>query len=194
MVPGDRDTSSLRKSRRGVLGCAGALMAIGMTCATSARADDKGLPPGDLPAGELRCAVQGGFENGISANRVLNCRYDRSDARAELYTGYTGITGLGFGQAPDEALVYQVYSAAPRELAALDGNFKGSTSGIATARSGDLTGGRAGDILLRPALPPSTEFGAASNVAPINAIAGFGYLHLIYNGVIPARQRRRASP
>ena len=191
-MPERRDPSTQGTSPAMAAFVVGALIASALFAASTsmARADEAELPLGDLPAGELRCTVQGDFEAVVSANRVLNCRYDRPAARSELYTGYTGITGTGFGQAPNEALIYQVYSATPNELAALNGNFKGSASTLNKATSGDLLGGQSSNILLRPEVPPNSEFGAASNYALINAIAGFGYLHLIYNGVVPANHRR----
>ena len=162
-----------------------------LACAGGTHADE--VPPGQAPAGELLCTVQGGFEAVVSANRVLNCRYDRLDARSELYTGYTGITGTGFGRAPDEALLFRVYAATPSDLAALGGNFRGSVTDSGTGKAGDLVGGQAGDILLRPEAVPGGDFAAASNYAPINAVAGFGYLHLIYNGVVPAHRHHHEA-
>ena len=150
-----------------------------------ARADDG---RGDLPAGELRCEVKGGFELLAAANRNLDCRYTRLDRRIELYTGYTGITGANVGTVVERTLVYRVFSSTPRALVPLAGDFKGSLGLGSTAN--ELTGGSDGNVRLRETSPRTTDIGSTTLTAPINAVAGFGYLHLIYAGVVPASQRR----
>ncbi len=142
---------------------------------------------GDLPAGELRCEVRGGFELLASANRNLDCRYTRLDRRIELYTGYTGITGANVGTVVPRTLVYQVFSSTPRALVPLAGDFKGSLGGSSSAN--ELAGGSDGNVRLRETSAQTTDIGSTTLTAPINAVAGFGYLHLIYAGVVPGGRR-----
>ena len=142
-------------------------------------------------AGELRCEVQGGTELLAAANRNLDCRYTRLDRRVELYTGYTGITGVGFGRVTPRTLVYRVFSPTPGTLVPLEGDFKGSSS--PGAAPDELTGGSDGNVLLRETTVQTNELGSTTLTAPINAVAGFGYLHLIYAGVVPADRRRSAA-
>ena len=143
------------------------------------------------PAGELRCEVQGGIELLASANRNLDCRYTRLDRRIELYTGYTGITGVNFGKVMPRTLVYRVFSPTPGTLVPLDGDFKGSSS--PGAAPDELTGGSDGHVLLRETTVQTNDLGSTTLTAPINVVGGFGYLHLIYAGVVPADRRRSAA-
>ena len=167
-----------------------ALMA-GMTVSARdlARADGG---RGDRPAGELRCEVRGGFELLASANRNLDCRYTRLDRRIELYTGYTGITGANVGKVAPRTLVYQVFSSTPRAIVPLAGDFKGSF-GLGSSPD-ELTGGSDGNVVLREASAQTVDLGSTTLTAPINAVAGFGYLHLIYAGVVPAGRRDAGRP
>lgn len=139
-------------------------------------------------AGELRCDVSGETEYGVSAQRALQCIYVRAGLHTELYTGTTGITGVGLGTVPTMTLVYRVLSPRPAQLAALAGDF--NAEGRDSASSGELVGGTASDIHLIRLSPTSPEAGAARSYAPLNAIAGFGYLHLIYAGRVAASGRR----
>ena len=131
----------------------------------------------------------GGYEVLASANRNLNCRYVRIDRRVELYTGYTGITGVNFGRVVPRTLVYQVFSPIPRALVPLEGDFKGPLDLSPGSASDELTGGQDGAVVLHQVSAPTVEVGSTSLTAPINAVAGFGYLHLIYAGVVPADRR-----
>ena len=143
------------------------------------------------PAGELRCEVQGGTELLAAANRNLACRYTRLDRRVELYTGYTGITGVNFGRVMPRTLVYRVFSPAPGTLVPLEGDFKGSSN--PGAAPDELTGGSDGNVLLRETTVQTNDLGSTTLTAPINVVGGFGYLHLIYAGVVPADRRRSAA-
>ena len=151
-------------------------------------------PPIDrLFAGKLKCTVESRLEIVVSANRDLTCSYFRAaDHRAELYTGYTGIIGGGLGVAAAYAVDFQVFAAIPGDQAALEGDFQSRSDGAASP--GELSGGRSNGISLLPYRDPATphSLDAAPVLAPINAIAGFGYLHLIYAGVVPLPGSRHA--
>ncbi len=170
----------------------GVVVAGAMTIACRVpRADDRRR---DQPAGELRCAVTGGFELLVSANRNLDCRYTRLDRRIELYTGITGITGItgaNIGGVVPRTITYQVYSSTPRALVPLEGDFKGSLG--AGSAPNELTGGADGRVLLRETSAQTPDVGSTTLTTPINAVAGFGYLHLIYAGVVPAARRGATS-
>ncbi len=148
---------------------------------------------GERAAGELRCEVSGSYELLASANRNLNCRYIRVDQRIELYTGYTGITGANFGKVVPRTLIYEVFSTTPSALVLLEGDFKGPLGLNITAASDELTGGAGGDVRLRQVSAQTPDIGSTSLTAPINAVAGFGYLHLIYAGVVAAGRGHSTS-
>ncbi len=143
------------------------------------------------PAGELRCEVQGGTELLAAATRNHDCRYTRLDLRVELYTGFTGITGVNFGRVMPRTLVYRVFSPAPGTMVPLEGDFKGSSS--LGAAPDELTGGFGGNVLLRETTVQTNDLGSTTLTAPINVVGGFGYLHLIYAGLVPADHRRAAA-
>ena len=179
-------------TRKSIVACVlslGPFVGAPMSGAVPARADGGG----GQPAGELRCDVVGGFELLASANRNVNCRYVRLDRRVELYGGYTGITGVNIGAVVPRTLVYQVFSTTPRALVPLEGDFKGPLGPGDAAASNELTGGQDGNILLRQLTAQTADLGSTALTAPINAVAGFGYLHLIYAGVVPGDRHHAAS-
>ena len=173
--------------RRPFLAC---ILSLVSACAASGSCNcaDAIDRSGERPAGELRCEVTGGVELLASANRNLDCRYIRLDRRVELYTGYTGITGANLGKVVPRTLVYQVFSRTPRALVPLAGDFKGSFGASGGLASNELAGG---DVILLQLSSQTADVGSTSFTAPINAVAGFGYLHLIYAGVVPAERARR---
>ena len=170
--------------------CVGSVLAMTVALGSDGVAHAQSARSG-LFAGELKCTVEGRIEIVVSANRDLTCTFFRAvDHRAELYTGYTGIIGGGLGASAPYEVDFQVFAADPADQAALEGDFQ---SGHAAA--GGLLGGRASGVSLLPyrgaATPHNLDIAPA--LAPINAIAGFGYLHLIYAGVVPVPGPRHAA-
>ena len=182
----------LRAGRRwlGVAACIGLLCpdVVGLGIGSVAHAQSL---DGRAAAGELKCTVEGRLELVVSANRDLTCTFFRSaDHRAEFYTGYTGIIGGGLGVSAPYEVDFQVFSPDPGDQAALEGDFQSRSGGRTVP--GELMGGKANAIDLLPDrdAPAPHSLSHAAALAPINAIAGFGYLHLIYAGVVPVSGHR----
>ncbi len=119
-------------------------------------------------AGELRCAVKGGFGFVVTGSRAASCTYRRPGLPTEFYTGQINSLGLDIGPTNAVILTYRVLTSNPATPAALQGEFAGPGVGVAVGAgltSSLLIGGSSSSVTLVPVPNTATTAYTGFNVS-----------------------------